>query len=78
MKLVKAIVRPNKVDDVKNALEKIQISGMTVTEVRGPYGDLPRAGVQREPPAKDGDRSGSARFNRERCGQGDHRRGAYG
>jgi nitrogen regulatory protein PII len=35
MKLVKAIVRPNKVDDVKNALEKIQISGMTVTEVRG-------------------------------------------
>jgi nitrogen regulatory protein PII len=35
MKLVKAIVRPNKMDDVKNALEKIQISGMTVTEVRG-------------------------------------------
>ena len=35
MKLVKAIVRPNKVDDVKNALEKIQNSGMTVTEVRG-------------------------------------------
>ena len=28
-------MRPNKVDDVKNALEKIQISGMTVTEVRG-------------------------------------------
>ena len=35
MKLLKAIVRPNKVDDVKNALEKLQISGMTVTEVRG-------------------------------------------
>jgi nitrogen regulatory protein PII len=35
MKLIKAIVRPNKVDDVKNALEKIHISGMTVTEVRG-------------------------------------------
>lgn len=35
MKLIKAIVRPNKVDDVKSALEKIQISGMTVTEVRG-------------------------------------------
>jgi nitrogen regulatory protein PII len=35
MKLIKAIVRPNKIDDVKNALEKIQISGMTVTEVRG-------------------------------------------
>jgi nitrogen regulatory protein PII len=35
MKLIKAIVRPNKVDDVKGALEKLQISGMTVTEVRG-------------------------------------------
>jgi nitrogen regulatory protein PII len=35
MKLVKAIVRPNKVDEVKAALEKLQISGMTVTEVRG-------------------------------------------
>ena len=35
MKLIKSIVRPNKVDDVKNALERIQISGMTVTEVRG-------------------------------------------
>jgi nitrogen regulatory protein PII len=35
MKLLKAIVRPNKVDEVKGALEKLQISGMTVTEVRG-------------------------------------------
>ena len=35
MKLIKSIVRPNKVDDVRNALEKLQISGMTVTEVRG-------------------------------------------
>jgi len=35
MKLIKAIVRPNKVDDVKGALEKLQVSGMTVTEVRG-------------------------------------------
>jgi nitrogen regulatory protein PII len=35
MKLVKSIVRPNKVDEVKDALEKIGISGMTVTEVRG-------------------------------------------
>src|SRR3954449_12708382 len=35
MKLIKAIVRPNKVDEVKAALEKLQISGMTVTEVRG-------------------------------------------
>src|SRR5499427_6152115 len=35
MKLIKAIVRPNKVDDVKEALGKLNISGMTVTEVRG-------------------------------------------
>ena len=35
MKLVKAIIRPNKVDDVRAALEKMNISGMTITEVRG-------------------------------------------
>ena len=35
MKLIKSIVRPNKVDDVKDALGKLNISGMTVTEVRG-------------------------------------------
>jgi nitrogen regulatory protein PII len=35
MKLVKSIVRPDKVDDVRNALEKLKISGMTVTDVRG-------------------------------------------
>ena len=35
MKLIKTIVRPNKVDEVKDALTRIGISGMTVTEVRG-------------------------------------------
>ena len=35
MKLIKSIVRPNKVDDVRDALEKLSIPGMTVTEVRG-------------------------------------------
>ena len=35
MKLLKSIVRPNKVDEVKDALTRIGISGMTVTEVRG-------------------------------------------
>ena len=35
MKLVKAIVRPNKVDEVRDALEKLNVGGMTVTEVRG-------------------------------------------
>lgn len=35
MKLLKAIVRPDKVDAVKEALEKIGSGGMTVSEVRG-------------------------------------------
>ncbi len=35
MKLIKSIIRPNKVDEVKDALTKMSISGMTVTEVRG-------------------------------------------
>ena len=35
MKLIKSIVRPHKVDDVREALEKLSISGMTVTDVRG-------------------------------------------
>ena len=35
MKLIKSIIRPNKVDDVKDALGKLNIPGMTVTEVRG-------------------------------------------
>jgi len=35
MKLVTAIVKPFKVEDVKEALEEIGIQGMTVTEVQG-------------------------------------------
>jgi nitrogen regulatory protein PII len=35
MKLVKCIIRPNKVDEVREALEKASVSGMTITEVRG-------------------------------------------
>ena len=35
MTLLKAIIRPNKVDEVKDALAKLNLSGMTVTEVRG-------------------------------------------
>jgi nitrogen regulatory protein PII len=35
MKMLKAIIRPNKVDEVKDALAKLNIAGMTVTEVRG-------------------------------------------
>ena len=35
MKLIKSVVRPNKVDEVRDALERMNIPGMTVTEVRG-------------------------------------------
>ena len=35
MKLITSIVRPNKVDEVKDALTRMGIAGMTVTEVRG-------------------------------------------
>ena len=35
MKLIKCIVRPNKVDDVRDALERLNLAGMTVTDVRG-------------------------------------------
>jgi nitrogen regulatory protein PII len=35
MKLIKSIVRPNKVDDIREALEKLNVAGMTVTDVRG-------------------------------------------
>jgi nitrogen regulatory protein P-II 1 len=35
MKKIEAIIKPFKLDDVKNALTKIGIQGMTVTEVKG-------------------------------------------
>jgi nitrogen regulatory protein PII len=35
MKLIKSIIRPNKVDEVRDALEKLSISGLTVSDVRG-------------------------------------------
>ncbi|WP_040495657.1 P-II family nitrogen regulator, partial [Ilumatobacter nonamiensis] len=35
MKLITAVIKPFKLDDVKDALKSIDISGITVTEVRG-------------------------------------------
>jgi nitrogen regulatory protein PII len=35
MKLIKAIIRPSKVESLKEAFAKIDIGGMTITEVRG-------------------------------------------
>ncbi|HSL98522.1 MAG TPA: P-II family nitrogen regulator [Candidatus Limnocylindria bacterium] len=35
MKKIEAIIKPFKLDEVKNALQEIGVSGMTVTEVKG-------------------------------------------
>ncbi len=35
MKLITAIIKPFKLDDVKNALKAINVEGMTVSEVQG-------------------------------------------
>ena len=35
MKLISAIIKPFKLDDVRAALSELGVSGMTVTEVKG-------------------------------------------
>jgi len=35
MKLVTAVIKPFKLDDVRNALSEVGVQGMTVTEVKG-------------------------------------------
>ena len=35
MKLIKAIIKPSKLDEVKDALTEIGVEGMTVSEVKG-------------------------------------------
>ncbi len=35
MKLITAVIKPSKVDDVRQALAEIGVQGMTVTEVKG-------------------------------------------
>jgi len=35
MKMIEAIIKPFKLDDVKRALDRVGIPGMTVSEVRG-------------------------------------------
>lgn len=37
MKLITAIIKPHKLDDVRHALQEIGVQGLTVTEVKG-YG----------------------------------------
>ena len=80
MKLIKSIVRPNKVDEVKDALAKLNISGhdghggSRPRQAERAHGDLSRQGIQRQPAAEDGDRDRRARFNRRGSHQG-HRAG---
>jgi nitrogen regulatory protein P-II 2 len=35
MKLITAVIKPFKLDDVRNALSEVGVQGMTVTEVKG-------------------------------------------
>jgi len=35
MKLITAVVKPFRLDDVRNALAEVGVQGMTVTEVKG-------------------------------------------
>ena len=35
MKLITAIIKPFRLDDVRNALAEVGVNGMTVTEVKG-------------------------------------------
>jgi|SRR5208337_1385133 len=51
MKLITAIIRPFKVDEVRQAVADIGIQGLTVTEVHG-YG-RPGGQPQQEPPGED-------------------------
>ena len=84
MKLVKAIVRPDKVDEVRDALEKIKVSGMTVTDVRGHGRQKGHTAVYRgkeysvSAAAEGGDRGRRPRRRRRRSDSDDHHRGAHG
>ena len=52
MKKIEAVIKPFKLDDVKEALNEIGIQGMTISEVKGygrqkgPQGNLPRGRIR--------------------------------
>lgn len=57
MKLVTVIIKPFKLEDVREALSSIGIQGLTVTEVKGfgrqkGHAELYRGGIQRQLSAK--------------------------
>ena len=47
MKLIKSIIRPEKVDDVREALAKLDIHGLIVMEVRGHGREKAHAAIYR-------------------------------
>lgn len=47
MKLIVALVKPYKVEDVKNALRELPLGGLTLTESRGNTQTQPRTGTFR-------------------------------
>ena len=67
MKLLKSIIRPDKLEQVKDALALVNVTGMTVTEVRGhgapegPEGCVSGNGIQRHSTSKGHARVGSTR-----------------
>ncbi len=44
MKLIVALIKPYKVEDVKNALQQLPLGGLTLTESRGSTQTKPRTG----------------------------------
>jgi len=80
MKLIIAIIKPFKLDEVKEALSQVGIEGMTVTEVKG-FGrqkghteNLPRQRIHRGFPAQGKNRARRARRAGRQSGRG-HRQG---
>ena len=75
MKLVTAIIKPFKLDDVKTALEAFGVHGLTVSEAsgygrqRGPHRGLPGRGVHRRPGAQGAPRGARRRRRRRRRGR---------
>ena len=79
MKLITAIVKPFKLDDVKQALHEVGLAGMTVSEVRGlrttarPHRGLPRRRVHRRLRAEGAHRDPGRGQRREADGRRDRR-----
>ena len=83
MKLITAIIKPFKLDDVRQAVADIGVQGITVTEVQGfgrqrGHTELYRGAEYRGRfPAEDQDRARRRRLDRGAGHRGDHERGAH-